>query len=104
MRRRSQWSGVVAGLGLAWGVDLVPTPAHALYELVAEIPVQSSGTNPFASGQFNTYDISFFDATTQLDYVADRTNGVVDVFSAVTNKQVGQIGSSDTVAMPRALP
>jgi hypothetical protein len=76
----------------------MPTLSYAAtYELVAEIPVPPSATNPFttgpSAGQFNTYDISFFDATTQLDYVADRTNGVVDVFSAKTNSFVGTIGS-----------
>jgi hypothetical protein len=84
--------GVFAGLGLAWGVAAVPTPAHAVYEFLTAIPVQPSGSNPLG-GQFTTYDISFFDPTTQLDYVADRTNGVVDVFSAATNTFVGRIGT-----------
>jgi hypothetical protein len=93
MRQVQLWPRVIAGLGLAWGMATVPTPAHAIYQLITEIPVPPSATNPFASGQFNTYDISFFDPTTQLDYVADRTNGVVDVFSAATNTFVGRIGT-----------
>jgi hypothetical protein len=57
------------------------------------IDITASTVNPFASGAFTTYDISFFDPKTQLDYVADRTNGAVDVFSAATNTFVGQIGA-----------
>ena len=41
---------------------------------------------------FSSYDISFFDPASGLDYVADRSNNAVDVFSPTTNTQVGQIG------------
>jgi hypothetical protein len=75
MRQVHLWPRVIAGAGLAWGVATVPTPAHAIYQLVTQIPVPPSATNPFASGQFNTYDISFFDPTTQLDYVRPDERG-----------------------------
>jgi hypothetical protein len=82
---------------------------HAIYTLVTEIPVSATAANPFNSGglngPFTTYDISFFDPKTQLDYVADRTNASVDVFSAATNTQVESIGGfvglrAGTPAMP----
>lgn len=87
MRRANLWSRAVVSLGLAWGAAMMPTPAHALYALVGEIPVNATAANPFntnglLNGPFTTYDISFFDPKTQLDYVADRTNASVDVFYA----------------------
>jgi hypothetical protein len=99
MRKLKQWSQLVAGLGLAGGVAAIPTPANALYQLITEIPVQATAANPFNSGglngPFTTYDISFFDPNTQLDYLADRTNASVDVFfagpGALHNTQVESI-------------
>ena len=97
MRYANQYARVVAALGLAWGAAMMPTPAHALYALVGEIPVNATAANPFntsgqLNGAFTSYDISFFDANTQLDYVADRANAAVDIFSAATNAQVGSVG------------
>jgi hypothetical protein len=85
---------LMAGSVLGTVATAAAPSAHAGYQLVGQIAIPASGTNPFSSGQFNTYDISFFDPTTQLDYVADRTNGVVDVFSAKTNSFVGQISAT----------
>ncbi|HVC62013.1 MAG TPA: hypothetical protein VND19_16830 [Acetobacteraceae bacterium] len=45
-----------------------------------------------AGGTFKTFDISYFDPLTSLDYVGDRSNASVDVFSALTNTMVGRIG------------
>jgi hypothetical protein len=45
-------------------------------------------------GKFVTYDISYFDPKTQLDYVADRSNASVDIFSAITDTFVGRIGGT----------
>ena len=37
MRQVHLWPRAIAGLGLAWGVATMPTPAHAGYALVGEI-------------------------------------------------------------------
>src|SRR5215471_4068421 len=93
MRRRlsAVYSLVLFSLGLAWGTPVAPAFADA-YFLQAVLPVPAGPANPFAGGQFTTYDIGFFDSTTQLYYLADRTNASVDVFSAATNMFVGRIG------------
>jgi hypothetical protein len=99
MRQWIQWPRITAGLALAWGVA-IPTPANAVYTLIGEIPVNATAANPFntngqLNGPFTTYDISFFDPATQLDYLADRTNASVDVFYAgpgpLHNTQVASI-------------
>jgi len=74
-------------LGIAGG------PALAQYAFQTTIPVPASPDNN-VGGVFATYDISFFDPATQLDYVADRSNASVDIFSAATNSFVGRIGGS----------
>ncbi len=60
------------------------------YSLITTIPVTPTSFN--TTGVFSSYDISFFDPASGLDYVADRSNNAVDVFSPTTNTQVGQIG------------
>ena len=67
--------------------------ARADYALTTTIAVPPSPDNN-VGGQFKTFDISYFDPLTQLDYVADRSNAAVDVFSAITNSYVGRIGGS----------
>ena len=94
MRRRfsAVYSLVLFSFGLAWGTLVTPAFADRSYILEAVIPVPAGPANPFPGGQFTTYDIGFFDSTTQLYYLADRTNASVDVFSAATNMFVGRIG------------
>ncbi len=78
---------VLAGLCAA---IFAASPAHAaLYSLETTIPVPAAPTN--ATGLFTTYDISFFDANTQLYYLADRSNASVDVFSATTDSFVARL-------------
>ena len=113
MRLVQLWPRVIAGFSLGFGIMAIATPAHAIYQLVTEIPVQATQQNPFntgglLNGPLTSYDISFFDPNTQLDYVADRTNASVDIFSAATNTQVGSIGGfvglrAGTPAMPLAV-
>jgi hypothetical protein len=69
------------------------TSAQAAYVLQNTIAVPASPDNNVA-GSFKTYDISYFDPVTQLDYVADRSNAAVDVFSAKTDTFVTRIGGS----------
>ena len=91
MRQPIKPSQFAAAFGLVLGVTNVPALATPTYSLDTVIAVPPDAANPFASGQFNTYDISFFDPKTQLDYVADRTNAAVDIFSAATDSFVGRI-------------
>jgi hypothetical protein len=53
-------SRVLVTLGLAWGITIIPAPAHALYQLLTTIPVPADAANPYPGGPFTTYDISFF--------------------------------------------
>jgi hypothetical protein len=70
-----------------------PALAGPTYVLLTTIPVPGSADNA-QGGVFTTYDIAFFDGTTQLLYLADRSNASVDVFSATTNSFVGRVGGS----------
>jgi len=81
-----------AALSLALGAGVAP--AHATYYLQALIPVTASTDNNVTGGAFHTFDISYFDPLTSLDYVADRSNASIDIFSAVTDTMVGRIGGS----------
>jgi len=47
MRKAQRWSQIVAGLAVAWAVTAIPMPAHAIYQLIAEIPVSATAANPF---------------------------------------------------------
>ena len=54
MRKAQRWSQIVAGLAVAWAVTAIPMPAHAIYQLIAEIPVSATAANPFnTNGQLN---------------------------------------------------
>jgi hypothetical protein len=54
-------------------------PARADYVLTTTIAVPASPDNVQPGGVFSSFDISFFDPSTQLDYVADRSNAAVDI-------------------------
>ena len=88
---------------IALGSAAFLSPAHAdTYQFTAAIAVPTSTFNTPTSpggGLFRTFDISFFDPATQLDYVADRSNASVDIFSAANNTFVGRIGGTP----PRSL-
>src|SRR5258706_9790993 len=70
-----------------------PATAAPIYELETLIPVPASADNT-VGGKFTTYDIAFFDGTTQNFYLADRSNAAVDIFSAATNSFIGRVGGS----------
>ncbi len=93
MPRLAQSWKTQAALGLALAVGCGATPAMAgpSYSLLTTIGIPAAANNPNPGGAFNSFDISFFDPTTQLDYVADRSNSGVDVFSAATDTYVGRV-------------
>jgi len=51
------------------------------YQLLTTIPVPADAANTQPGGAFTSFDISFFDPVTGNDYVADRSNAAVDIFS-----------------------
>jgi hypothetical protein len=82
---------------VAAAAGLASDPARAdfiFYQLEALIPVPATPDNKAPGGVFTTYDISFFDANTQMYYLGDRSNAAVDIFSAATNSFVGRFGGS----------
>src|SRR4051812_9104358 len=86
----------LAAMAIAFG----PSAAKAdfiSYQLETVIPVPPAPDNQAPGGAFTTYDISFFDASTQLYYLGDRSNAAVDIFSAATNSFVGRVGGSGGV-------
>jgi hypothetical protein len=94
-------SSRIAAGAIAVAAACIITPARAdYYAFLTAIPVPASPDNPVTSnpaapnGKFVTFDISYFDPLTQLDYVADRSNASVDIFSAATNTFIGRIGGS----------
>jgi len=60
------------------------------YSLLTTIPVPSDAANVQPGGAFTSFDISFFDPLTRLDYVADRSNASVDIFSGATLSFLGR--------------
>jgi hypothetical protein len=74
-------------------IGTAPAVAAPLYALSTLIPVPASAENS-VDGAFAAYDISFFDPLPQLDYVADRSNASVDIFSSASNTFVGRIGGT----------
>ena len=96
----------LGSLAVGFGFGASSAFAEPLYSEIAVIPVPAiQSINP--TGAFS-FDISFFDANTQRDYVADRSNASIDVFSAATNSFlmhmpgtganafVGSVGAPDT--------
>ena len=75
--------------GAAFAACAGPALASPYYSLQRTIAVPPASTNP--SGKFSAYDISFFDASTQDYYLADRSNASVDVFSAATNTFITRV-------------
>jgi WD40 repeat protein len=84
---------IAAGAALI-SIAAATTSAHATYVLDTTIAVPASANNVQPGGVFSSFDISYFDPSTQLDYVADRSNASVDIFSAKTNTFVGRIGGT----------
>lgn len=71
---------------IATSVSAAPT-----YGFVGTIAIPVASTN--TAGTFVGYDLSTFDATTQLYYLTDRSNNGIDVFSSLTNAFVERIGA-----------
>jgi hypothetical protein len=88
-------------LAVGLGLSFSPALAVPFYSEIAVIPVPAIADNP--TGAFS-FDISSFDANTQLDYVADRPNASIDVFSAITNSFVSRIDGTGLNAFVGTVP
>lgn len=93
MKTQTLWKRSAVVLGALCGFTAMPFTAHAGYVLEQTIAVPPSPDNS-VGGNFNTFDISFFDPATELDYVADRSNAAVDVFSGASETYVGRVGGN----------
>ena len=76
------------GLGLMAAMPAIAAPVAYTLQKVIAVPTGPGNT---VGGTFKTYDIGFFDASTQNYYLADRSNASVDVFSAKTDTFVTRI-------------
>ncbi len=93
MPGKTTWSLFLVLLFLMLGLGAAPGDAAPVYVLLTTIPVPSNPAGNVQGGAFTGYDIAYFDGTTQLMYLADRSNASVDIFSAKTNSFVGRVGS-----------
>ena len=93
MPGKTTWSLFLVFLFLMSGLGAAPGHAAPVYVLLTTIPVPSNPAANVQNGAFTGYDIAYFDGTTQLMYLADRSNASVDIFSAQTNSFVGRVGS-----------
>jgi hypothetical protein len=90
-------------LASAMAVAAGPAMAVPNYHLLTTIAVPSDPANNQPGGQFNSFDISYFDPVTGNDYVADRSNASVDIFSGSSNTFLGRatgFTGQGTVAAP----
>jgi hypothetical protein len=60
--------------------------------LLTTVPIPGTAKNT-SSGKMYVFDISFVDQATQTYYLADRSNAVVDVVDARTNKLISQLSA-----------
>jgi len=74
-------------------ISLATSPASAdqlTYSLLTTIPIPPSPANVQPNPAFTSFDISFFDPITNADYVADRSNAAVDIFSGSSLSLIGR--------------
>jgi len=72
------------------GLAATPAIADPIYSLLKLIPVPPDADNKQPGGAFTSFDISFFDPMTRNDYVADRSNASVDIFSGASLTFLGR--------------
>lgn len=75
-------------VSVAFATSAFAAPA---YRFAGTIAIPAAATN--TAGTFVGYDLSVFDATSQLYYLTDRSNNGIDVFSSKTNSFIERIGS-----------
>ena len=84
---------LVAGAAAGLAATVLPASATTInYGLLTTIAIPAASGNPNPGGTFNSFDISYFDPVMRLDYVADRSNAGIDIFSGTTLSYVGRAG------------
>jgi hypothetical protein len=76
------------------GSMTAPAFANPDYSLITTVLVPVSGVNS-QGGAFTAFDISYVDPSTGYYYVADRSNGAVDIINGATNTFASQAGVGD---------
>jgi len=66
---------------LAAGLGVGPALGAPILTIQKYIPIPSDAANVQPGGAFSAFDISYVDPVTGNDYVADRSNASVDIFS-----------------------
>jgi hypothetical protein len=88
---------------LVAGLTVGPAVADPILTIQKYIPVPADTANVQPGGAFTAFDISFFDPATGDDYVADRSNASVDIFSGSTlsfvNRATGFTGQQATTSV-----
>jgi len=74
------------------------TTVNGAYTVLDVIPVPEHNPTGEPGGPFNSFDISWFDPTLQLDYVSDRIGLDIVVVDAKNNFAVNTIGGQNEVA------
>jgi PEP-CTERM motif len=93
-------SAIVSVIALGSAAFLSPAQADTyVFQTTIAVPPSTANT---IGGNFATFDISFFDPLTQLDYIADRSNAAVDVLSAANNTFVQQVAGNPPFAGQQA--
>jgi hypothetical protein len=75
----------------AWGDDGRRVKTEPAVRLLTTIPIPTTDAAASTAGALYSYDISWIDQATQLYYLADRSNNVIDVANAKNNTFVKQI-------------
>src|SRR3979490_1664056 len=86
--------GILAATMLATGgSSMEGAGKDGAVRLLKTVPIPGTKANT-TGGNMYVFDISFVDQTTQTYYLADRSNAVVDVVDAKTNRLVTQIAAT----------
>ena len=90
---KSLWRAIAAAIAASalFGAGVPALAGPLNYSLLTTVAVTPTAVNN-QGGNFNSFDISFVDPVTGFYYVADRSNGTVDVINGASQTLVGQIG------------
>ena len=99
LKRYFSYSALAAaGLLLAGTAGWAKDKHESAVKLLTTIPVPTTPAASSTAGALYSYDISWIDQATQLYYLADRSNNVVDVADAKNSTFVKQISATPPFA------
>jgi PEP-CTERM motif len=90
IRKSTLTSYMIAAAVLGMAASSAVAGPTTTYSLLTTIAVPSDAANVQPGGAFTSFDISFFNPVTRLDYVADRSNASVDIFSGASLSFLGR--------------